>query len=133
VQIHFGLSVPLWRHVYSANEDRAHSESRAFMARRDAAEDDAVAAVDTSLSEVRDAFRRVRLYRDTLLPQAVTVIESVLGGYQVGEVSLPSVLIAQRDLLELQIGLLKAEAAHAVAWAQLEELVGRKVRAGEGA
>lgn len=133
VQLHVGVSVPLWRHVYSANEDRAHSESRALLARRDAAEDDAVAATDTALSEVRDAFRRVRLYRDTLLPQAETVIESVLGGYQVGEVSLASVLIAQRDVLELQLGLLRAQTDHAIAWARLEELVGRKVRAGEGA
>ncbi|MEQ9320835.1 MAG: TolC family protein, partial [Polyangiaceae bacterium] len=133
VQIHFGVSVPLWRHVYSANEDRAHSEGRALLARRDAAEDDAVAAADTALSEVRDGFRRVRLYRDTLLPQAETVIESVLGGYQVGETSLASVLIAQRDLLELQLGLLRAQADHAIAWAQLEEIVGRKIRAGEGA
>ena len=133
VQIHFGVSVPLWRHVYTAKEAKAHSESRALLARRDAAEDDAVAATDTALSEVRDAFRRVRLYRDTLLPQAETVIESALGGYQVGEVSLPSVLIAQRDLLELQLALLRAQADHAIAWAQLEEIVGRKIRAGEGA
>ena len=133
VMLNFGIDIPIWRHVHSAEEARAKSESRAYLAQRDAAADEMVAGTEVALADVRDAFRRVRLYRDTLLPQAETVIESVLGGYQVGEVGLAAVLMGQDDMLELSLGLHRAQADHAIAWARLEALVGRKVAAGEGA
>jgi outer membrane protein, heavy metal efflux system len=132
VLLHVGVSVPIWRHVYGAEEDQARSQSRALLARRDAARDDVVSAIDRALSQIRDAHRRVKLYRSTLLPQAETVVESTLGGYQVGEVGLAPVLLGQEDLLEIQLELHRAQVDHAIAWAALEALVGRKVAARGG-
>lgn len=133
VSVTVGLSIPLWRFAESATEAAARAESRALYAERDALVLARQAEVDVVLTRIRDAVRRVRLYRDTLLPQAETVLEATLAGYQIGEVPLASVLIAQRELLEIQLGRFEAQASHAKAWAVLEHLVGEKVPAGEEA
>ena len=123
-----GAKIPIWGGVYGAEEDEAHAESAAFRARQAAARDQAIAELEKALSDVRDAARRVKLHRDTLVPQAETVYASSLGAYQVGRSTLASVLMAERDLNDLQLALHRARADHALAWARLEEVVGRTVR-----
>jgi len=78
---------------------------------------------------IRDAHRRLRLYRDTLIPQAQSAYESVIGSYAVGRSGVAAALLAQRDLLELAVALVRARADHGVAWARLERVVGRPVEA----
>lgn len=133
VSVTVGLSVPLWRFAETAGESAARAESRALLAERDALVLARKSEVDVVLTRIRDAVRRVRLYRDTLLPQAETVLEATLSGYQIGEVPLASVLFAERELLEMKLALYEAQASHAKAWAVLEHLVGSKVPMGEGA
>jgi outer membrane protein TolC len=125
------VKVPVWGGIYGAKEDEALAESAAFEARREAAEDDARAEVIEAVSNVRDAARQVRLYRDTLRPQAESAYGAVLGGYQTGTSGIASVLMAQKDLLEIELAERRARARHAIAWATLEEIVGRPVRAKE--
>jgi outer membrane protein TolC len=127
VIVMLSVKVPVWGGIYGSEEDEARAESAAFEARREAAEDEARAAVAASMSDVRDAARQVDLYRATLVPQAQSVYGAVLGGYQTGRSSVASVLMAQRDLLELELGQYRARARHAIAWALLEEIVGRPV------
>ena len=122
------VKLPLWGGLYADEEDEALAQSAAFRARQSAAQDQAEAALEKAMSDVRDSARRVLLYRQTLVPQAQTVFESVLGGYQAGTSTVASMLLAERDLLELQLDEFKAQADHAVALARLEALVGRPVR-----
>ncbi len=131
VIVKLGLRIPLWWGAYGAKSDQALAEGAAFRARQAAALVEAEAELEKTLARVRDATRRVRLYRGTLVPQAETVYGSVLGSYQTGDVSLAEVLLAQRDLLELQLGLFDGRVDHALAWARLEEVVGREVKAQE--
>lgn len=126
--ISLSVKLPIWAGVYADEEDEALAQSAAYRARQGAAEDRAEAALARALSEVRDTIRRVELYRQTLVPQAETVFESVLGGYQVGTTTVASILLAERELLEIQLSLFKAQAEHGVARARLEALVGRPVR-----
>jgi outer membrane protein TolC len=122
-----GAKVPIWGGAYDAAEQEAHAESASLRARQAAARDMAIADLEKALSDVRDAARRVKLHRDTLVPQAETVYSSGLGAYQVGRASLASVIMAERDLLDLQLAMDRARANHALAWARLEEVVGRAV------
>ena len=85
---------------------------------RDPAEVSAVAA------EVEDTARRVAVVQDTLLPQAEAAYGSVLGQYAVGEAGVAQALLAQRDLLDLAVDRVAAEAGHQRAWARLHALVG---------
>lgn len=122
-----GLRVPLWQGSYSEAARAAQAEAAAQRAEGRAAADRAAAEVTAALAALRDAARRVRLHRSTLLPQAETAFTSVLGAYATGQSSVSAAMLAQRDLLELHIGLARARAEHAMAWARLEQVVGHTI------
>jgi len=125
IAVMLAVKLPIWSGAYGAEEAQADAESAAFRARESAARDNAAAALEKAESDVRDAARRVKLYRETLVPQARVVYRSTLTGYQTNRSGLANVLIAERDLLDLRIQLIRARADHAVAWATLAEIVGR--------
>ncbi len=127
VIVMLGLKLPLWGGTYGAEEAEAEADAAASRARESAARDDAVAELEKALSDVRDAARRIKLYREALVPQAQTVYASLATNYQTDHGNLASVLIGERDLLDLELSLLRARATHARAWARLEEIVGRPV------
>jgi hypothetical protein len=77
---------------------------------------------------VRDSYRRVELNENTLLPQAEAAYASVLGAYATSRSTVAASLLAQRELLEIRVGLEQARAEHAAAWARLEQVVGRRVK-----
>lgn len=130
--VRVGLSIPLWQESYDDMQRSAEAEAEASRADRDHAEDVALAELEQALSDVRDSHRRVRLYRDTLLPQAQTTYESVMGAFAVGRATVAATLLAQRDLLELALGLMRSRAEHGRGWARLERVVGRRVEARRG-
>jgi cobalt-zinc-cadmium efflux system outer membrane protein len=131
VIVSLSMKLPLWQGIYGDKADAARADGAAFRARRSGVHDDALAALVRTLSQLRDATRRVKLYQQTLLPQAEAVYGSVLAGYQTGETMVAATLLAERALLDLQLATFRARADHAVAWARLEELVGRAVKAKE--
>lgn len=127
VMVMVGLRLPLWAYAYRGAEAEAEARAEAYRADALAAENRAEAAVVQALAAIRDADRRIGLYRDTLIPQAEAVYISVVGAYQAGRSTIASTLLAQRELLELQYGLIAAQAAHEVAWARLEEVTGQDI------
>jgi len=122
-----GLSVPLWAGSYSDAERAARAAAKAHEADADAATRRAEAALEMALSDVRDAFRRAQLYAKTLVPQAQATYQAVLGGYETGHSTVAAAILAQRDLLELQLELARARAEWAKAWAELELAVGKEL------
>ena len=121
------LKVPVSGGAYKAAQQQALAEGAMYRARERAARDRAVAELEQALANLRDAVRRVRLYTTTLLPQAETTYSSTLDGYQSGRSSLAEVLIAEKDLLELALGLFQAHATYGASWAELERVVGKPV------
>jgi cobalt-zinc-cadmium efflux system outer membrane protein len=122
-----GLSVPLWGRNYRDAMSAARAEGAAYRADRDAALQTADAQLTAAMSAVRDAQRRIDLYRNTLIPQAETTFQSVLGSYQSGRSTVASALLVQKELLELQLELARSRAHHSRAWAVLEAVVGHPV------
>lgn len=123
-----GLKVPLWQGSYSDSVEAARADARAHRADQRALIDRAESELTATLADLRDATRRVDLYRVTLVPQAESAYESVLGSYTVGRGTVAQTLLSQRDLLELRIELERARADHARTWARLEELVGHELQ-----
>jgi cobalt-zinc-cadmium efflux system outer membrane protein len=121
------LRVPVSGGAYRAAEQQARAEGAMYRARERAARDRAVAELEQTLASLRDAVRRVRLYQTTLVPQAETTYSATLDGYQSGRSSLAEVLIAEKDLLELALGLFEAHANYGAVWAELERVVGQPV------
>jgi outer membrane protein, heavy metal efflux system len=127
VIIGLAVQIPLWQGSYTDAVEAFQSETRAHRADGQAAHDKAVAKFYNILSDLRDALRRIDLYRSTLVPQAESVFESVLGVYTSGSGNVASILLAQRDLLELRAQLIGARADFARAWARLENTVGHSI------
>jgi outer membrane protein TolC len=122
-----GMSLPLWQGSYANGADAARAEARAERFSQTAAVDQAVFELKASLAAVRDTTRRARFYQQTLLPQADAAYASVLGSYATGEGTVAQALLAQRDLLEIRGELTRARAEYALAWADLERIVGRSL------
>ena len=122
-----GISLPLWRGSYRDSARAARAESEAHLADRQAAMRRAESELERAAALVRDSARRVRLHDTTLIPQAQSTYRAVIGGYQAGRASVAQMILAQRDLLELQLERVRAIARHAQAWAQLEFVVGSEL------
>ncbi|MBN2525133.1 MAG: TolC family protein [Deltaproteobacteria bacterium] len=122
-----GVSIPLWQQSYQESVAAYHAEENAHMSDGEAATDRAVATFYQTLSQIRDAERRMALYEKTLVPQAESVYESVLGAYASGRGSVASALLAQQDLLELRLQLISVQSDYLTKMAALKNLVGHEV------
>ncbi|MBX2812026.1 MAG: TolC family protein [Myxococcales bacterium] len=127
LMVSIGVLIPLWQGIYTDNKHAAEAESRAQRATQRSLIEKAKAELISTLATLRDATRRIELYRVTLVPQAETAYQSVLGAYTVGRGTVAQTLLSQRDLLELRIELERARADHARTQARLEALVGRQL------
>jgi outer membrane protein TolC len=124
-----GVKIPLWMGRYQAAADATRARAQSQRADLEAARNNAVADVRSALARLRDSARRIHLYETTLIPQSEATYESVLGRYEVDQTTIASVLLAQRELLRLRLGLADARAEHAADWVRLEQLVGEPVDA----
>ncbi len=122
-----GLRLPLWQGLYGRDVAAARAEGEAHRLVRESVAQDARAELTATLVAVEDSSRRVRLVRETLLPQAESAHGSVLGAVSSGRGSVAQALLSQQDLLELRVELAQARADHARAWASLRRLVGGEV------
>ena len=128
-----GVRLPLWQGAYAEAIRAAEAEAAARLADGQAALLNARADLEEALSRIRDSKRRIELHRHTLLPQAEAAYESALGAYVTGRATLAASLLAQKDLVELRTSLEQARVDHALAWAELERVVGRRVERAGGA
>jgi outer membrane protein TolC len=79
--------------------------------------------------EVLAAQKRVKLYRDTLLPQAEASFKASTAAYRNNRAELMSLIDAQNLLLDIQTAYYKASAATDAGMAQLELAIGAPVPA----
>jgi outer membrane protein, heavy metal efflux system len=131
VMVSVSVAVPLWGRSYRDSIDAARADGAAQAADAEAARLAARAELAQALADVRDAHRRILLYRDTLISEAESIHTSLAGSMGVGRAALAQVLLSEREVLELRLELAQAQAAHAVAWARLERVVGRPVEQGQ--
>jgi outer membrane protein, heavy metal efflux system len=123
-----GIRLPLWLGSYQEGVRAAEAEASAQRAEGQSAVRRAEAELDEALAMVRDSLRRVELNENTLLPQAEAAYASVLGAYATSRGTIAESLLAQREFLEIRVGLEEARAQHVAAWARLEQVVGRPVK-----
>jgi len=71
--------------------------------------------------------RKIRLYRDGLLPKAEQSLNANYTAYQAGEMDFLSILDAQRQLLEFELNLEKAVVDLATKKAELEMIAGTEI------
>ena len=124
VALGLGVKVPLWQGAYGHDVASARHSEESLRARRTAREDELQAAIDGTVARIADSARRVGWIEQTLLPQAHAAYEAVLAELVVGRVSIAQALLAQRDLLDLEVDRVNAQAQHQLQWARLTSLTG---------
>jgi outer membrane protein, heavy metal efflux system len=125
VSVSVGVSVPLWQRNYAAEQRAFEAKAAAARAEWSGSHANAAGELGRALSSVRDSARRARLFEIDLVPRAENALESLLAGYASGRGELAAVLLIQRDLWNLQLELIQHYTRHAIAWAELEAIVGR--------
>ncbi|MGH7695124.1 MAG: TolC family protein [Gemmatimonadaceae bacterium] len=123
-----GASVPIFA---SQRQLRMREEASAMqaMARADLAtmRADTRGRVVEAYANLTRARNLIRLYRNTVLPQAEATVTSSLAAYRVGSVDFMTALDNRMKVNEYRQELLTLEAEEGTAWAELEMLLGREL------
>jgi outer membrane protein TolC len=122
-----GISLPIWFGKNKARRNKALADYRMAQENLKNAENRLVALVEKILFEYDDARRKIRLYRDGLIPKAEESMNAFYTAYQAGKADFLNLLDSQRQLLNFQLALEKALAGAAKKKAELEMIVGKEL------
>jgi outer membrane protein TolC len=119
-----GIDLPIWRGRLDAGLARARAARSAAVAA--AADEQLTLGADLAMTlyELRDADRRLLLYRDGLVAKGRQALGAVSAAYTAGEASLLELVDSQRELLEFELSAARAEADRSNALIHAEALTG---------
>ena len=119
-----GINLPLW-----FGKNRARIESAAYL--KTAAQlnfENREQTLDVEIRQIlyklRDADRKLQLYKETLIPKAFQSLEVNQKGFEAGQIEFINLIDAQRMLLEFELAYERALADHLIARAELSQLTG---------
>jgi len=128
------LNIPIWFGKYRAAEREARARRRSVLKTRADKANTLLAGIKLVLYKLRDAERKIDLYRDTLLPKAKQSLKATETAYRAGNATFSGLVDAQRVLLAFQLSYERAQADYNQRLAECEMLVGRGIpRAGASA
>jgi cobalt-zinc-cadmium efflux system outer membrane protein len=122
------MSLPVWRSSYSAASREARHSVRAANARLDDARSTLNADITSEAYRVDDAQRRIKLYRESLIPRARESLQLTTGSYRAGGASVLELLDSERTLLDFELSHWRACSAYLKGDARLKELLGGAVQ-----
>jgi len=120
-----GATLPIWRGKYAAGVREAERRHDAAVGRRADRENVLAAQLADAAYRLRDARRKIDLYRDTLLPKARESLKATEAAFRAGRASFTDLVDAERVLLDFQLSYERALASHVERLAELEMLIGR--------
>jgi outer membrane protein TolC len=120
----FSINLPIWRDNYNAAKLQAKAQTEQVKQEKINTENNIASEVSQALYDFEDSTRRIRLYGDNLIPQAVELISSSEAAYKAGSVDFLYLLDTQMMLLEYRLTYERALADNAQRLAQLEMLTG---------
>jgi cobalt-zinc-cadmium efflux system outer membrane protein len=122
-----GVNLPIWIGKNNAKKREAVARRMEAEYKLQAAQNQLVAVAQKVVFEYDDALRKLRLYRDGLVPKAEQSLNASYAAYQAGELDFLNVLDAQRQLLDFQLALERALADLATRRAEVEMITGREL------
>ncbi len=128
VLLGFSINLPLWRDKYRAAVRAA--ENRLTAVQQERLDRGNVLASDLKLAlfKLRDAERKIVLYRDNLIPKANENLNATQRSFETGKVDFLNLIDAERVLLEFRLTYERAVADRGQGWATIEKLVGKDLR-----
>jgi outer membrane protein TolC len=118
------INIPLWRQKYRAGVEEAESRHSATLKTLEEMQNRLIADLENALYELRDAERRIELYRDTLLAKASQSLKATQQAFAAGKASFIEVIDSLRVLLEFQLAHERARVDRIKAAASLRMLLG---------
>lgn len=118
------LNIPLQRDVLRAQEWEAESMLAAAQSREEAATNQALADLSESLIALEAARQTEHLMTYSLMPQADLTWRAALAGYENGKADFATLLEAQRQIRQAQLGQLNAQVDAQMRLAEIEKLLG---------
>ena len=123
----FGLRLPIWLERNEAAVSEAEARLRAAEFEQADVRNELLAAATRALFDHRDAGRKLRLYRDTLVPKAIQSLKATAAAYEAGAGEFLDLLDAERVLLEFHLARERALADRVGSFAELELLTGAEL------
>jgi outer membrane protein TolC len=120
------LSIPLWAGKKKKEVERTKKMESSMRNELEDMKNMAIAETEILLYELRDAERRIDLYRDVLVPQSKQVVDVVQASYRSGQSSYLDIIDGQRTLLDLQLTLANEQARREIAVAGIVRVLGGK-------
>lgn len=127
------VMMPLWYDKNNARIDAAQSALAATMAASKKMKDMTELDLLMALTDAQVVQRRIKLYRNTLIPQVEQSYRAGLQSYTDGRGELMNVLEGMTALRDAQLGLYKAQTDYEKALAEVEKILGRPLFGLEGA
>jgi outer membrane protein TolC len=123
----FQMNLPLWRDSYSAGKRQAQAQKASIEQQKIETENVLLTKASRAYYEYRDSVRRIRLYRDTLIPKGRELLQASEAAYRQGTIDFLSLVDAQRTLLDYHLSLQRAIADNQQKLAELEMLAGTEL------
>jgi outer membrane protein TolC len=127
VALMFQMNLPLWRDSYSAGERQAQAMAMSIEQEKIDTENSLLAKAAQSYYDYNDSIRRIRLYRDTLIPKGEELLQASETAYKGGTIDFLSLIDSQRLLLDYYLSYQRALADNRQKLAELEMLVGTEL------
>jgi cobalt-zinc-cadmium efflux system outer membrane protein len=124
VALMFQINLPLWRDSYAAGERQARAMAASIEQEKIDTENTLLAKAAQSYYDYNDSIRRIRLYRDTLIPKGEELLQASETAYKAGTIDFFSLIDSQRMLLDYYLSYQRALADNRQKLAELEMLVG---------
>ena len=123
----FQMNLPLWRDSYKGAVRQAQAQKASIEQQKVDAENVLLTKASEAYYGYRDSIRKIRLYRDTLIPKGQELLRSSEAAYREGTIDFLSLIDAQRMLLDYHLSLQRAIADNRQKLAELEMLAGAEL------
>jgi cobalt-zinc-cadmium efflux system outer membrane protein len=127
VALMFRMNLPLWRDSYTAGERQAQAKAASIEQEKIETENTLLARAAQVYYEYNDSIRKIRLYRDTLIPKGEELLQASETAYKGGTIDFLSLIDSQRMLLEYHLSYERALADSRQRMAELEMLAGTEL------
>ena len=124
VALMFQINLPLWRDSYRAGQRQAQAMAMSIEKEKIDTENSLLAKAAQSYYDYNDSIRRIRLYRDTLIPKVEELLQASETAYKAGTIDFLSLIDSQRMLLDYHLSYQRVLADNRQKLAELEMLVG---------
>lgn len=119
-----GVSLPVWRQRIEAGVAEADAELAAELRRSEALEDRIASEVEIAAQRLTESRHVATLFTNRLLPAARDQVRAAESGFETSQVDFMALIDAERNLRDVELGLLAAEADVRRRTAALKQAVG---------